>query len=227
MGRVVAAICAVDVSATQSKKLSPRPAVSTPSALLRSHSGWVEFDRVVAARARVRRFRFSSLGDSVKLASQGETATGRGFRARRGKVRLSASVSLLGKVLVLSNMQKSVLVVDDDPDLLGLVQLLLEGVGYRVITAGEGQEALSRVAEKMPDLILLDMKMPGMNGWDFARAFRQRYDRAAPIVVLTAAEDARKRAEEIGAEGYLGKPFDIDELIRIVERNLDRHNGHR
>jgi len=127
----------------------------------------------------------------------------------------------------LSNMQKSVLVVDDDPDLLGLVQLLLEGVGYRVITAGEGQEALSRVAEKMPDLILLDMKMPGMNGWDFARAFRQRYDRAAPIVVLTAAEDARKRAEEIGAEGYLGKPFDIDELIRIVERNLDRHNGHR
>jgi len=133
----------------------------------------------------------------------------------------------LGKVLVLSNMQKSVLVVDDDPDLLGLVQLLLEGVGYRVITAGEGQEALSRVAEKMPDLILLDMKMPGMNGWDFARAFRQRYDRAAPIVVLTAAEDARKRAEEIGAEGYLGKPFDIDELIRIVERNLDRHNGHR
>ena len=128
---------------------------------------------------------------------------------------------------MLSNMQKSVLVVDDDPDLLGLVQLLLEGVGYRVITAGEGQEALSRVAEKMPDLILLDMKMPGMNGWDFARAFRQRYDRAAPIVVLTAAEDARKRAEEIGAEGYLGKPFDIDELIRIVERNLDRHNGHR
>ena len=85
MGRVVAAICAVDVSATQSKKLSPRPAVSTPSALLRSHSGWVEFDRVVAARARVRRFRFSSLGDSVKLASKGGNGDWAWFQSATGQ----------------------------------------------------------------------------------------------------------------------------------------------
>jgi len=117
--------------------------------------------------------------------------------------------------------RKSVLVVDDDVDLLGMLEILLEGVGYQVVTAGEGGEALERVACQMPDVILLDMKMPGMNGWDFAREFRTRYDRQSPIVVLTAAEDARKRAEEIGAEGYLGKPFDIDELLRVVEKHLD------
>ncbi|MHB1417896.1 MAG: response regulator, partial [Chloroflexota bacterium] len=59
-----------------------------------------------------------------------------------------------------------------------------------------------------------------MDGWAFARAFRARYGRLAPIVVLTAAEDARARAEEIGAEGYLGKPFEIEDLVRIVERHI-------
>ncbi len=74
------------------------------------------------------------------------------------------------------------------------------------------------VAEEMPALILLDMKMPGMDGWEFSRHFRARYDRQAPIVVLTAAENARRRAEEIGAEGYLGKPFEIAELVAMVEK---------
>ena len=114
--------------------------------------------------------------------------------------------------------KKPVLLVEDDLDLLGMVQLLLSGEGYEVITATNGREALDQVAQAMPGLILLDMKMPIMNGWEFAREFRARYDRQAPIVVLTAAEDARKRAEEIGAEDYLGKPFEIDDLLRIVTR---------
>lgn len=118
--------------------------------------------------------------------------------------------------------RKAVLVVDDDVDLLGMVAILLEEAGYRVITAGEGQEALQKVAQEMPGMILLDMKMPGMNGWQFAREFRARHNHRAPIVVLTAAEDARKRAEEIGAEGYLGKPFDIADVIRIVDRHVRR-----
>jgi len=112
----------------------------------------------------------------------------------------------------------AVLVVDDDFDLLEMVQTLLEIGGYRVVTAMEGGEALQRVAEEMPAVILLDMKMPGMDGWEFAREFRDRYDHQAPIVVLTAAEDAAGRAAEIGAEGYLGKPFDIDDLLRTVEK---------
>jgi CheY-like chemotaxis protein len=114
-----------------------------------------------------------------------------------------------------------VLVVDDDADLLGMLEILLQGEGYQVVTAGEGREALDRLASALPDVILLDMKMPGMNGWEFAREFRSRYDHRVPIVVLTAAEDARKRAEEIAAEGYLGKPFDIDELLRIVRKHTN------
>lgn len=115
---------------------------------------------------------------------------------------------------------RSVLVVDDDVELLGMVQILLEEAGYRVITAIDGQDGLEKVAQEMPAVILLDMKMPGTDGWQFAREFRARHDRQAPIVVLTAAEDARKRTEEIGADDYLGKPFEIDDLVRIVERHV-------
>ena len=113
---------------------------------------------------------------------------------------------------------EAVLVVDDDAELLKMVEILLDEAGYRVIMATEGQEALEKVAQEMPAVILLDMKMPGMDGWEFARQFRARYKRRVPIVVLTAAEDARKRAEEIGAEGYLAKPFEIDGLVQVVER---------
>ncbi|MGQ9684212.1 MAG: response regulator [Anaerolineae bacterium] len=118
-------------------------------------------------------------------------------------------------------MQKGngmVLVVEDDGDLLQMVQLVLEGAGYRTTAASEGGEALARIAEGMPSVILLDMKMPGMDGWEFARRFRELHDRSAPLVVLTAAENARQRAEEIGAEDYLGKPFDIDALLDKVGR---------
>ena len=116
---------------------------------------------------------------------------------------------------------KAVLVVDDDADLLRMVELILDGEGYRVITAGEVLEALTKVAQEMPAVILLDMKMPIMDGWEFAREFRARHDRLAPIVVLTAAEDARLRAQEIAAEGYLGKPFDIDDLLEIIKSYVD------
>ncbi len=121
----------------------------------------------------------------------------------------------------MSKESKPVLIVEDDLDLLGMVRILLEGAGYRVMTATQGVQALEEIAQEMPGVILLDMKMPVMDGWMFAREFRARFDRDAPIVVLTAAEDARRRAEEIGAEGYLGKPFEIDDLIRVVERYID------
>ena len=113
---------------------------------------------------------------------------------------------------------KVVLVVDDDPDILSLVALVLRGEGYVVETAADGAEALAAVARRLPNLILLDMKMAGMDGWQFAREFHARYDSGAPIVVLTAADDARKRAQEIGAQGWLGKPFTLDDLIAAVDR---------
>jgi RNA polymerase sigma factor (sigma-70 family) len=116
---------------------------------------------------------------------------------------------------------RSVLVVDDDSDLCGMVALTLQSEGYRVITAGEGAEALAKVATEMPSAIVLDMMMPGMNGWEFAREFRARYGEGAPIMVLTAATSAAKRAQEIGAQGYLNKPFDIAELVQAVESIVD------
>jgi CheY-like chemotaxis protein len=70
----------------------------------------------------------------------------------------------------------------------------------------------------MPGVILLDMRMPVMNGWEFARAFAERHGRACPIVVVTAAENARLRAEEIGADAWLEKPFDVDAVLAAVER---------
>ena len=119
-----------------------------------------------------------------------------------------------------SGTSGQVLVVEDDPHMRQLVEEILSDEGYQVRTAQDGQAALEEVARELPGVILLDMRMPRMNGWEFAREFRERYGRRAPIVVLTAASDAGQRAAEIEAEGFLGKPFDLDDLIRVVERFL-------
>jgi CheY-like chemotaxis protein len=115
-------------------------------------------------------------------------------------------------------MPGSLLVVEDDPDLVDLLQVILQDAGYRVATATDGLEALARVQAEMPSLILLDMRMPRMNGWEFAAEFRARWNRSCPIVVVTAAENARLRAEEVGADGWLEKPFELEDVVRAVER---------
>ena len=117
---------------------------------------------------------------------------------------------------------QTVLVLDDDRDLSTLVAYLLETEGYRVKTASDGRQGLEVVEQVMPGLILLDMKMPVMDGWAFAREFRARHGSRAPIVVLTAADDAKKRADEIGAAGWIGKPFDLDALVAIVGRYVQK-----
>jgi DNA-binding response OmpR family regulator len=118
------------------------------------------------------------------------------------------------------------LVVEDDPDLLSLMEMILIDAGFRVQTAADGRAALDRIAEETPGLILLDMRMPGMNGWEFAREFRVRYGRSVPIVVVTAAENARARAEEIEADGWLAKPFDLDDVVAAVARHAGRPAAH-
>jgi CheY-like chemotaxis protein len=109
-----------------------------------------------------------------------------------------------------------VLIVDDDPDMLELVDDALRARGYRTETAWNGEEALTRVAAHEPRLILLDMRMPVMDGWTFARILRERYGRRIPIVVVTAAEDSKLRAAEIGANADLGKPFELSRLYDVV-----------
>ena len=115
---------------------------------------------------------------------------------------------------------RAVLVIEDDRDLVGIIALVLSDSGYRVRTAGDGREALERVAEEMPGLILLDIRMPRMDGNEFAREFYATYGRACPIIVMTAAENSRARAREVGADGWLSKPFDIDQVVDAAERYL-------
>jgi len=117
-------------------------------------------------------------------------------------------------------MPKTVLVVDDDEDLLATMQDLLRLRGYQVVTAANGQEALDRVSERIPELILLDMRMPVMNGWEFVSAFRLAHPSTTPIIVVTAAPDAQHRAQQVEANAWLSKPFDVTDLFATLERYL-------
>lgn len=115
-----------------------------------------------------------------------------------------------------------VLVVDDDEGIGEFVGMALSDEGYKVETAPHGAVALEIVGRQAPDVILLDMRMPIMDGWEFARRYRERPGPHAPIVVMTAARDAADRAAEITAEGVLAKPFDLDALLGIVARFAPR-----
>ena len=112
-----------------------------------------------------------------------------------------------------------VLVVDDDEDLREVMTHLLCQRGFDVETAENGQKALDVLDRAHVDLILLDMKMPVMDGWEFATELRSKYGRTVPIIMVTAAWNSEQRAQEIGADDYLDKPFDIDDLVRVVERH--------
>ena len=115
------------------------------------------------------------------------------------------------------NVSDHVLVVDDDPNITAAVRDSLEFEGYRVTTAGNGAEALREVRDDPPTLILLDMRMPVMSGWEFAREYRM-VGHQAPVVVMTAAANAMTWADEIDADAVLPKPFTLDDLFRAVGR---------
>jgi len=110
-----------------------------------------------------------------------------------------------------------VLVVDDEADIRATVSAMLEIEGYDVDEAANGADALHAVEEHAPDLILLDMRMPVLDGWGFAAELRRRGHRT-PIVVMTAARDAARWATEIAASAFVSKPFGFDDLILAVER---------
>jgi CheY-like chemotaxis protein len=113
-----------------------------------------------------------------------------------------------------------VLVVDDDPSVLAMVAEALQLEGYAVRTAANGAEALAAVAREHPAVVLLDMRMPVLDGWGFAAALRAR-GVEVPIVVMTAAQDARRWAAEISAQGHVPKPFELDDLLAAVAAALD------
>ena len=113
--------------------------------------------------------------------------------------------------------ERPILVVDDDPTILATVSETLDLEGYAVVTATNGAEALLVLERDRPSMVLLDMRMPVLDGWGFVRAMHER-GLSANVVVMTAASDARRWAAEIGAHGVLPKPFELDELLAAVER---------
>jgi DNA-binding response OmpR family regulator len=110
-----------------------------------------------------------------------------------------------------------ILVVDDEPDSVELLQEFLTGKGYEVVTASSGEEALRKVKEERPHLMLLDVRMPGMNGLDVLRKVRE-FDQEVGVIMVTAVneEDTGRDALKLGAFDYIVKPLNFEYLERSL-----------
>lgn len=117
---------------------------------------------------------------------------------------------------------RRVLLAEDDDAIREVIELALTSVGHEVHVATNGADALRLVRDVSPDLILLDLKMPEVDGREFARRYRDSRVGMAPLAVLTAAQDAAAEAGSIGADGYLEKPFDVDALLALVDEMTSR-----
>ena len=158
----------------------------------------------------------------------GRTLCGR-LRTHSGRIRILTTHVALGSLVRRpedvwqSNARvagKRVLVVDDDPDIRELLFTALEDEGFEVVPAGNGQEALSIIKTFRPDVIVLDLMMPVMDGWQFANELRARDegDEEIPIVLLSAARDLKTHAKALAAADIIEKPFDLSELLPKIAR---------
>lgn len=120
-------------------------------------------------------------------------------------------------------MPANILIVEDDPDILSSLAEVLREEQFDVETAANGYQALSRLESHMPDLILLDLMMPLMDGWKFLEVARQRFPAMrAPVVLLSAVHDLPTEAERLGVAASLPKPFDLEDVARIAHELCDR-----
>lgn len=121
-----------------------------------------------------------------------------------------------------------VMAVDDDPVILGLLQVNLDMEGHEMVAAVDGREALDKVRHDRPDLILLDVMMPNVDGWQVAEQLKRDEATAGiPVVVLSARamEADVQRGAELGVDSYVTKPFDPIDLMGLVNRLLASANG--
>lgn len=121
--------------------------------------------------------------------------------------------------------QKSVLIVDDDVKLVELLAVYFQKDGFIVYTAYDGLDALQAARKKQPDILVLDLMLPGMDGWDICRTLRK--DSEMPILMLTARDEESDRLVglEIGADDYVTKPFSPKEVVARVKAILRRTRG--
>jgi DNA-binding response OmpR family regulator len=120
---------------------------------------------------------------------------------------------------------QQILVVDDEPKIVRIVQAYLERDGYGVLTASDGPEALDMLRRERPDLVVLDLMLPAISGWDVCRALRRDAMTATlPIIMLTARDEISDRIVglELGADDYVVKPFDPNELVARIHAVLRR-----
>ncbi|PIU40872.1 MAG: two-component system response regulator [Candidatus Omnitrophica bacterium CG07_land_8_20_14_0_80_42_15] len=122
-------------------------------------------------------------------------------------------------------MGKKILVVDDEIQLVEMVKLRLQANGYIVLTAGDGQEALEKARKEKPDLIILDLMLPKIDGYKVCRMlkFDEKYKKI-PILMFTARaqESDKKLGEEVGADGYITKPFEPSVLISKIHELIGK-----
>ncbi len=121
-------------------------------------------------------------------------------------------------------MAKKVLVVDDEEYLLELVAVNLEPAGFEVIKAANGQEGLKKTITERPDLLVLDVRMPGLDGFEVCRQLKANpATKDIPVIFLSAyaQETDLKKGYSLGAEVYMKKPFDVEELVRTVKKILN------
>ncbi|HYR18833.1 MAG TPA: response regulator [Myxococcales bacterium] len=114
--------------------------------------------------------------------------------------------------------ERLVLVVDDDPDILQTLGLCLSSEGYRVLMAANGKEALDILDREHPSVILLDLMMPVMDGWQFVAELEHRGRRDMPLLILSADRSVQGHAKQLRANAHLAKPFDLDELLGKVQQ---------
>ncbi len=119
---------------------------------------------------------------------------------------------------------KIVLVVEDEPDIASVLKIRLESKGFEVLTASDGREGLSLIREAFPDIVLLDILMPGMNGLQLCSILRtEERLKCIPVVMLTAraGEQAREESMSAGADAYFSKPYDWERLYSSIKEFLN------
>lgn len=125
----------------------------------------------------------------------------------------------------MSQRKRTILIVDDEEDVLDLLQLVFETSGFAVRRAATGKSAVSIAYEEPPDVVLLDVMMPEMDGWQVLRTLKaDERTRHVPVVMLSARAERRDKMIGLqeGAEGYIAKPFSPSEVVREVQSFLER-----